>query len=178
MPEDLKVSQIGSSPMPPPFRGLHSPGVRKHCQIIFDCYFGNRQEPTNKTVLFASPLPALTRSLQIGTSSEFLHLMPGISKTAPVIAVWDNSLWWHHTGSHLGTVARSDSEWVEAYIILSWLLADTMLNAYALSFKTDGPVFSSSGFNLFIGRTLSRRSAGPKDRNEVESRHAAAFWLL
>ena len=39
MPEDLKVSQIGSSPMPPPFRGLHSPGVRKHCQIIFACYF-------------------------------------------------------------------------------------------------------------------------------------------
>ena len=35
MPEDLKVSQIGSSPLPPPFRGLHSPGVRKHCQIIF-----------------------------------------------------------------------------------------------------------------------------------------------
>ena len=39
MPEDLKVSQIGSSPLPPPFRGLHSPGVRKHCQIIFACYF-------------------------------------------------------------------------------------------------------------------------------------------
>ena len=39
MPEDLKVSQIGSSPLPPPFRGLHSPRVRKHCQIIFACYF-------------------------------------------------------------------------------------------------------------------------------------------
>ena len=39
MPEDLKVSQIGSSPLPPPFKGLHSPGVRKHCQIIFACYF-------------------------------------------------------------------------------------------------------------------------------------------
>ena len=39
MPDDLKVSQIGSSPLPPPFRGLHSPGVRKHCQIIFACYF-------------------------------------------------------------------------------------------------------------------------------------------
>ena len=39
MPEDLKVSQIGSSLLPPPFRGLHSPGVRKHCQIIFTCYF-------------------------------------------------------------------------------------------------------------------------------------------
>ena len=39
MPEDLKVSQIRSSQLPPPFRGLHSPGVRKHCQIIFACYF-------------------------------------------------------------------------------------------------------------------------------------------
>ena len=39
MPEDLKVSQIGSSPLPPPFRGLHSPRVKKHCQIIFACYF-------------------------------------------------------------------------------------------------------------------------------------------
>ena len=35
MPEDLKLSQIGSSQLPPPFRGLHS----KHCQIIFACYF-------------------------------------------------------------------------------------------------------------------------------------------
>ena len=39
MPEDLKLLQIGSSQLPPPFRGLHSPGVRKHCQIIFACYF-------------------------------------------------------------------------------------------------------------------------------------------
>ena len=39
MPEDFKVSQIGSSPLPPPFRGLHSLGVRKQCQIIFACYF-------------------------------------------------------------------------------------------------------------------------------------------
>jgi len=39
MPEDLKLSQIGSSQLPPPFRGLHSRWVRKHCQIIFACYF-------------------------------------------------------------------------------------------------------------------------------------------
>ena len=39
MPEDLKVSQTGSSLLPPPFRGLHSPRVRKHCQIILACYF-------------------------------------------------------------------------------------------------------------------------------------------
>ena len=38
MPEDLKLSQIGSSPLPPPFRGHHFPGVRKHCHIIFACY--------------------------------------------------------------------------------------------------------------------------------------------
>ena len=42
MPEDLKVSQIVSSPLPPPFRGLHSLGVRKYCQIIFACYFRKR----------------------------------------------------------------------------------------------------------------------------------------
>ena len=34
--------QIGSCQLPPPFRGLHSPRVRKHCQIIFACYFRNR----------------------------------------------------------------------------------------------------------------------------------------
>ena len=39
MPQDLKLSQIGSSPLPPSFGGLHSPGVRKYCQIIFVCYF-------------------------------------------------------------------------------------------------------------------------------------------
>ena len=39
MPEDLKLSLIGSSQLPPPLRGLHSPRVRKHCQIIFACYF-------------------------------------------------------------------------------------------------------------------------------------------
>ena len=39
MPEDLKLSQISSSQLLPPFRGLHSPGVRKHCQIMSACYF-------------------------------------------------------------------------------------------------------------------------------------------
>ena len=47
MPEDLKVSQIGSSPLPPPFRGLHPPWVRKHCQIIFGCYFRKSSIPYN-----------------------------------------------------------------------------------------------------------------------------------
>ena len=47
MPKDLKVSQIGSSPLPPPFRGLHPPWVRKHCQIIFGCYFRKSSIPYN-----------------------------------------------------------------------------------------------------------------------------------
>ncbi len=34
MPEDLKLSQIDSSQLLPPFRV-----VRNHCQIIFACYF-------------------------------------------------------------------------------------------------------------------------------------------
>ena len=51
MPEDLKLSQIGSSQLPPPFRGLHSPRVRKHCQIIFACYF-QKLSITSVTVSF------------------------------------------------------------------------------------------------------------------------------
>ena len=34
MPEHLKLSQIGSSQLPPPFRVLHSPGVRKHSNYL------------------------------------------------------------------------------------------------------------------------------------------------
>ena len=48
MPEDLKLSQIGSSQLLPPFRGLHSPGVRKHCEIIFACYFRKSSIDTEK----------------------------------------------------------------------------------------------------------------------------------
>ena len=39
MPEDLKLSQTGSSLLLTPFRGLHSPRIRKYCQIIFACFF-------------------------------------------------------------------------------------------------------------------------------------------
>ena len=45
MPEDLKLSQIGSSMQPPLFRGLHSPVVRKlsnYLRLLFSeivyCY--------------------------------------------------------------------------------------------------------------------------------------------
>ena len=48
MPEDLKLSQIGYPPQPPPSRGLHSPGVRKHCQMIFACYFRKSSIPNNQ----------------------------------------------------------------------------------------------------------------------------------
>jgi len=39
MPEDLKVLQISSSLLPPPFRGLHSPGIRKLSIFFFAYYF-------------------------------------------------------------------------------------------------------------------------------------------
>ena len=58
LPEDLKVSQIGSSPLPPPFRGLHSLGVRKYCQIIFACYF----RKSSITYVICSPLTTVARS--------------------------------------------------------------------------------------------------------------------
>ena len=58
MPEDLKLSQIGSSQLTPPFRGLHSPGVRKHCQIIFACYF--RKSSINETLKWLKALHTLT----------------------------------------------------------------------------------------------------------------------
>ena len=49
MPGDLKLSQIGYSPLPPPFREFHSPGIRKHCQIIFACYFRKLSVRKKKT---------------------------------------------------------------------------------------------------------------------------------
>ena len=43
MPEDLELSKIGSSQLPPPFRGLHSPGVRKTVKLSLPVISGNRQ---------------------------------------------------------------------------------------------------------------------------------------
>ena len=60
MPEDLKLSQIGSSPLPPPFRGLHSPGVRKHCQNYL-------------RLLFPEIVYWLKHSREIERSGEFLQ---------------------------------------------------------------------------------------------------------
>ena len=47
MPEDLKLSQIGSSQLPPPFRGHH--------QIIFACYF-------QKSSILMGALPQIPKS--------------------------------------------------------------------------------------------------------------------
>ena len=41
MPEDLKLSQIGSSQLPPPFRGLHTPGVKKKLKLSLPVISGN-----------------------------------------------------------------------------------------------------------------------------------------
>ena len=57
MPEDLELSQIGSSQLPPSFRGLHSPRVRKHCQIIFACYFRKLSIPS----AYSLPLSIIVR---------------------------------------------------------------------------------------------------------------------
>ena len=62
MPEGLKLLQIGSSQLPPPFRGLHSPRVRKHCQIIFACYF--RKSSITKTI-YSGPTTADKRITQL-----------------------------------------------------------------------------------------------------------------
>ena len=61
MPEELKLSQIGSSQLPPPFRGLHSPGVRKHCQIIFACYFRKSSIVTPQLLLTGMMLTSLNK---------------------------------------------------------------------------------------------------------------------
>ena len=48
MPEALKLSQIGSSPLPPLIRGLRSPGVKKtlsnYLRLLFPeiVYYGER----------------------------------------------------------------------------------------------------------------------------------------
>ena len=62
MPEDLKLSQIGSSQLPPPFRGLHSPVVRKHCQIIFACYFRKSSIVTQQLLLTGMMLTSLDKT--------------------------------------------------------------------------------------------------------------------
>ena len=78
MPEDLKLSQIGSSQLPPPFRGLHSTGVRKHCQIIFACYFRNSSIHSCKNSDVSNIVPTHTMLL----SGDSVTFIPSISKSA------------------------------------------------------------------------------------------------
>ena len=66
MPEDLKLSQIGSSQLPTPFRGLHSPGVRKHCQIIFACYFRKSSIASGKHVARTADQSAAQAGEKVG----------------------------------------------------------------------------------------------------------------
>ena len=75
MPEDLKVSQIGSSPLPPPFRVLHSPGVRKHCQIIFACYF-------RKSSIAAEQMASTIQLGQAKIHTSTIQKPPGYFATA------------------------------------------------------------------------------------------------
>ena len=54
MPKDLKLSQIGSSQLPPPFRRLHSPGVKKTVKLSLPVISGNRlynKQKCQKTIL-------------------------------------------------------------------------------------------------------------------------------
>ena len=92
MPEDLKLSQIGSSPLPTPFRGLHSPGVQKHCQIIFACYFRKssiisqrpkRTEDDTYSWLFIG----ITLDYQLGEPVKRLQKLQLFPKT---IRAWNN----------------------------------------------------------------------------------------
>ena len=60
MPKDLKLSQIGSSQLPPPFRRLHSPGVKKTlsnylCLLFLEIvYTINRNVKKQYSVVFMS----------------------------------------------------------------------------------------------------------------------------
>ena len=68
MTEDLKVSQIGSFPLPPPFRGLHSPGVRKH----------SMPEDLKVSQIGSSSLPSPFRGLHspgVRKQSNYLRLL-------------------------------------------------------------------------------------------------------
>ena len=72
MPEDLNLSQIGSSQLPPAFRGLHSLGVRKRCQIIFACYFWKSSITITSSCLSRVVTVSSSCLLQIGIISSSL----------------------------------------------------------------------------------------------------------
>ena len=106
MPEDLKLSQIGSSQLPPPFRGLHSPGVRKHCQIVFACYF------RKSSIIYLSGKSERSDSFfllqnltQWPGASLLLRLIPTLSPLWTVMYIWSD-----HTVSTLCWQASSSTQ--------------------------------------------------------------------
>ena len=94
MPEDLKLSQIGSSQLPPPFRGFQSPRVRKHCQIIFACYF---QKSSIRNQRCTEPADAVDWSVAASTrwgscccvSSHNYFVKWPAGLTARALSMWD-----------------------------------------------------------------------------------------
>ena len=96
MPKDLKLSQIGSSPLPPPFRRLHSPRVRKHCQIIFACYF---RKSSNKSFTFfrARGIAQPIKDKWISSPSHFRRFSPFNCSLSVVLQLdkWEYPENWH-----------------------------------------------------------------------------------
>ena len=72
MPEDLKVSQIGSSPLPPPF----SKKI-EHCQIIFACYFRKSSincDSTDNVNIQVFGVAAEVRELTVTPSTALIRI--------------------------------------------------------------------------------------------------------
>ena len=99
MPEDLKLSQIGSSPLPPPFRGLHSPGVRKRCEMIFACYF-------RKSSILAITVPLLC-CCPVSVIDLLCHLDTGVRSGKGFCRLSSIRARVPHTHTHTHTHART-----------------------------------------------------------------------
>ena len=103
MPEDLKLLQIGSSQLPPPFRGLHSPSVRKHCQIIFACYFW-----------------------KLSIVSGIVNIKHSVSRTVLWNVIWGKEMacfsWLFQDGSRSDTVWNTErhSLWLQSWHLVAW----------------------------------------------------------
>ena len=122
MPEDLKLLQIGSSQLPPPFKGLHSPRGRKHCQIIFACYF-------RKSSITVSALPTqaflvhciqkldcilsqLLNSVHLNCHTSWLRPMRLLVTKCPCKAsVIITETFWHHLIQTIETASERFSIW-------------------------------------------------------------------
>ena len=100
MPEDLKLSQIGSSQPPPPFRGLHSPGVKEIVKLSLPVISGNRLLRT----LNSHQTVHIYSTFSTEAASSFVNMSPPTRKRPLVqmqdlwhIARWHLlTLWWTH----------------------------------------------------------------------------------